>query len=169
MIDGEKSFSVFPSLSLQLQDVRLSDIDSGSKADMITMKSLKLHIPWLSIFSGELIIERFVIEQPNILLETDKEGRNNWQLLASKTNNPAPKKASASEINPLSLPENIDISLGQIKINGGTLTLIDPRNDSATQVEQLDISLMLPSLRKALALNGQLTFMGQAFAFDAEL
>jgi AsmA protein len=169
VIGGDKSFSVFPSLSLELQDVRLSNMDSGSKADMITMKSLELHIPWLSIFSGELIIERFVIEQPNILLETDKEGRNNWQLLTSTANNLAPKEASVPEINQPSLPENVDLSLGQIKIIGGQLTLIDHRSDSKTQVEQLNISLMLPSLRKALALNGQLNFMGEAFTFDANI
>ena len=46
-------------------------MDSGTKAEMITMNSQEVHIPWLSIFSGELNIERFVIKQPNIFLETD--------------------------------------------------------------------------------------------------
>jgi AsmA protein len=171
IIEGEKSFSIFPSLTLQLQDVRFSNMKSGSKADMMTMKALEVHIPWMSIFSGELIIERFVIEQPDILLETDKQGRNNWQLLASTADSvdSESKQAATTQENQSTLPDNVDLSLGTIEVNGGQLTLIDHRNNSSTQVEQLDISLVLPSLRKNLALHGQLTYMGEAFTFDVNL
>ncbi|GAA0813707.1 AsmA family protein [Colwellia asteriadis] len=165
-IDGDKSFSVFPSLSLQLENVRFSNMESGSKADMVTMKALAIHIPWLSLFSGELIVERFVIEQPNILLETDKAGKNNWQLLAA-TAEPTASDTSASGSS--TLPEQFDLSLGQVEVNGGKLTFIDHRTDSTTVIDELELALVLPSLREKFTFNGSLNYMDETFDLEANL
>ncbi|MBT4521649.1 MAG: AsmA family protein, partial [Halieaceae bacterium] len=81
MIDGDASLTVFPSLSLQLNQVRLSNMPGGSRPDMISMAQLDVHIPLLSLVSGELKVERFVIRQPDILLETDASGKANWDMV----------------------------------------------------------------------------------------
>lgn len=171
VIEGDKSFSIFPSLALQLEKVRFSNMKSGSNPDMMTMKSLEIHIPWMSLFSGELVIERFVIEQPEILLETDKSGRNNWQLLSevSVEENDTNLEKSTSPKSKTTLPKGFDLSLGKIEINGGKLTLLDHLTHSNTTIEQLNLSLDLPSLRKELVLNGSISFMEEVFSFDAKV
>ena len=70
-ISGDKTLSLFPALKLEMNDVYFSNMDSGSQKNMISMKQLAINIPWLSLFSGELKLEKFVIIEPNILLEKD--------------------------------------------------------------------------------------------------
>ena len=82
-IKGDKSLSVFPALKLELNDVHLANLTSGSKPDMVSMKQLAIHIPYLSVLSGEVVLEKFVIQQPRILLEKMRDGQVNWQLVQS--------------------------------------------------------------------------------------
>jgi AsmA protein len=81
-ISGDKTLSLFPALKLEMNDVYFSNMDSGLQKNMISMKQLAINIPWLSLFSGELKLEKFVIIEPNILLEKDKAGRVNWDLFS---------------------------------------------------------------------------------------
>ena len=74
-IKGDKTLSVFPALKLELNDVHFANMESGSRADMASMKQLAVHIPWFSLFGGEFKLDKFVINEPNILLETDKNGK----------------------------------------------------------------------------------------------
>ena len=70
-IKGDKTLSVFPALKLELNDVHFANMQTGSRDDMASMEQLAVHIPWLSLFGGEFKLDKFVINEPNILLETD--------------------------------------------------------------------------------------------------
>lgn len=167
-IDGEKQFSAFPALVLTLEDVRFSNMQGGSRSDMASMKKLDIHIPWLSIFSGELVVDKFVIEQPDILLETNKQGVNNWtfpktaaaQAPQQQTQNEQQQQTDGSGGG---LPESFDINLGEIEIRGGTLTIIDHATGDTKKVEKLGLAVMLPSLRKPLEVKGTVTYMAETF------
>ena len=65
-IAGESQLTVFPRLSIELNDVAFANMASGSAENMVSMEQLAVHIPWLSLLSGEAKLERFVIRNPNI-------------------------------------------------------------------------------------------------------
>jgi AsmA protein len=159
-IDGEKSLSIFPSLSLQLNQVRLSNMDSGSQPNMVTMERLDVHIPWRSLLSGELGIDRFVIEEPVILLETDKDGNANWDLL------PATEPVTGEADSGATLPAGFDITLGEVAIRGGKLTLLDHQAGSEQQLDKLALSIDLPSLRQDLHLAGSVLYRDEQLNLD---
>ena len=165
-IDGEKSLSVFPSLKLELNDVHFSNMESGSRQDMASMKQLAIHIPWFSLFGGEFKLDKFVLNEPDILLETDKNGKANWQLLDSVT-----KKADqqATSDKAIELPKNVDIELGEVAIYGGKFTYLDGQTGIKQEVNDLELAILLPSLYKTLEVKGGVTYKKERFDLDVKL
>ncbi|MCX2982002.1 AsmA family protein [Halieaceae bacterium IMCC14734] len=157
-VAGDTSLSVFPSLSVQLNDVSLSNMTGGTRDAMITMQQLDVHIPWLALFSGQLSVERFVIRQPNILLETDAGGMGNWNLGPT-----AEPTAEAPAEGGVALPAGFDINLGKVAIEDGSLTYRDGVTGAETQLSNLQLTVTLPSLHKELGINGALTYMDETF------
>ena len=167
-VDGDKELSFFPSLSLVLNNVRFANASDGSRPDMATLDQLNIHIPWLSIFSGELNVDKFVIVNPNILLETSAKGKANWQfdIANSGTSEQSTSKDKATAV---TLPENFDISLGQVEIQGGKLTMLDHQNKTTQIIDQLDLAVLLPSLKQPLHVSGSVRYMDKVFELESSV
>ena len=175
-VNGKQSLSLFPSLSLALNDVHFSNIKGGSKQDMASITELLIHIPWFSVFSGELNIDKFVINNLEILLEKSIEGKVNWQFsslvttenkIANSTDNT--DQTTSINDNSVTLPEYFDISLGQVEINGGKLTFIDHQSKETKIIDQLNLAVFLPSLRQPLNLSGSVRYMAQVFELESSI
>lgn len=165
-IKGDKALSVFPALKLELNDVHFANMKSGSRADMASMKQLAVHIPWFSLFGGEFKLDKFVINEPNILLETDKNGKANWQLFDAVAEQPKEQSQSGEAIK---LPDNFDIELGEVAIYGGTFTYLDGQTGAKQQISDLELAILLPSLRETLEVKGGITYMQERFELDIKL
>jgi len=165
-INGDKTLSVFPALKLELNDVHFANMKSGSRDDMASMQQLAVHIPWMSLFGGEFKLDKFVINEPNILLETDKNGKANWQLFDAVAEQPTEQTQSGEAVK---LPENFDIELGEVAIYGGTFTYLDGQTGAKQQISDLELAILLPSLRKTLEVKGGITYMQERFELDITL
>lgn len=161
-IKGDKTLSVFPSLKLELEDVHFANMKSGSRANMASMQQLAIHIPWFSLFGGELKLEKFVINEPDILLETDKNGKANWQLFDAVAK-PAEQQQNGDAVK---LPENFDISLGEVAIYGGKFVYLDGKTGVKQEINDLELAILLPSLHKTLEVKGAITYMQERFELD---
>ena len=164
-IKGDKTLSVFPSLKLELNDVHFANMQTGSRQDMASMQQLAIHIPWFSIFGGEFKLEKFVINEPNILLETDKNGKANWQLFDAVAEQPQATKNNEA----VKLPENFDIELGEVAIYGGSFTYLDGQTGAEHQINELELAILLPSLREELEVKGAITYMQERFELDVKV
>ncbi|MBE0361966.1 AsmA protein [Pseudoalteromonas ulvae UL12] len=165
-IKGEKSLSVFPSLKLELNDVRLANLKASNESDMVSMKQLAIHIPYLSVLSGDVELEKFVIQQPRILLEKMSDGQVNWQLV-QPTSTPTPSKAEAPQS--ADIPEGFDIMLGEVAIYDGEIEYVDHQAGTKTELTAVNVSIELPSLFKDLTIKGQVTYLNEAFELDTQL
>lgn len=171
-VDGEQSLSVFPSLSVTLKDVHFSNAAGGSKSDMARISELLIHIPWLSVFSGELAIEKFVINNPDILLEKNIDGSVNWQfstLTGTEKSTENNTENSANKGQSVTLPDGFDISLGQVEINAGKLTFIDHQSKQTQVIDQLNLAVKLPSLQQPLKLSGSVRYMAQVLELESSI
>ena len=166
-INGDKKLSVFPSLKLELNDVNFANMQTGSQKNMASMQQLAIRIPWMSLFGGEFKLDKFVINEPTILLETDKNGKANWQLFDAVAEQPQTEQQKSSGA--VNLPDNFDIELGEVAIYGGTFTYLDGKTGAKQQISDLELAILLPSLRKTLELKGGITYMGERFDLDVTL
>ena len=165
-INGDKTLSVFPALKLELNDVHFANMQTGSRADMASMQQLAVHIPWFSLFGGEFKLDKFVINEPDILLETDKNGKANWRLFDAVAEQPTEQTEPGEAIK---LPASFDIELGEVAIYGGTFTYLDGQTGAKQQISDLELAILLPSLRKTLEVKGGITYMQERFELDVKL
>lgn len=117
-----------PSLvpSLAVENVRFQNAAFGSRPDMITAQRLEAAVALLPLLRGEFDIRRVVLIAPDILLETDKSGRGNWEFGASPPSSAAPAATPS--------PDRALPSLGALVIEDGLLTYRDGVSGKATSL-----------------------------------
>lgn len=101
--------SLTPAISLE--DVTFANAPWGSRAAMISVKRFEVEVALLPLISGDIQVNRLVLVEPDILLETNAKGRGNWEMKAAKEEKKEPEKEAAE------LP-----SINQVAIRDGRLT-----------------------------------------------
>jgi AsmA family protein len=91
--------------AISLEDVSFANASWGSRPAMATVKRLELEVALLPLLLGDVRIRRLVLVEPDILLETDSEGRGNW-LFGDK-----PSEGEAGEGSSGDLPSFAEIAV----------------------------------------------------------
>jgi hypothetical protein len=83
-----------------LEDVVLSNAPWGSKKEMLRIKRVELRVRLLPLLRREVQVDRLVLVQPDVLLETKPNGEGNWVFAsppdASSTRRPEAGRSLAS-------------------------------------------------------------------------
>lgn len=119
-----------------LQDLRLAD---AAGAPLMTLKHLDLALSSADFLQGKFVVERVVLDSPEIYLRRGRQGALNWLALLPKQ--VVHEKASVSPASP-----PLSWSLGELKLNGGVLHWLDesgaPRDQAlGVDVEAIDLAL----------------------------
>jgi uncharacterized protein involved in outer membrane biogenesis len=123
--------SLTPSLTptLEARDVALANMAGGSRPQMLSIGRLQARIKLLPLLSRRVEIDSVTLLQPDILLETDANGRGNWQF-----DHPA---AAASEPAAPSAPtRRAEVDLRHVHVQDGRLTV---RRGSTGQSAAMDV------------------------------
>src|SRR6478609_11561500 len=93
-------FSLVPTLTVE--GAALANAPGGSRPQMATVKRVELELALLPLLSRQVEVRRLLLVAPDILLETDAEGRPNWLFgkVAPADAPPAPAPAPAPEVRP---------------------------------------------------------------------
>lgn len=132
-----------PSLrpTLQVETVAFANASWGNRPEMAKLASMEVALSVLPLVRGEIAIDRIVLVEPDILLETDAQGRGNWELLpapgAPLEPPPAPGERPAERRAP---PQ---VAVGELRIERGTVGFRDGRTGET-------ITLAIPRLEAAI-------------------
>jgi uncharacterized protein involved in outer membrane biogenesis len=74
-----------------LEDVALSNAPWGSRKEMLRVKRVELRLQLLALLHGEVLVARFALGEPDLLLETNAKGEGNWSFA------PVPGVAAATD------------------------------------------------------------------------
>ena len=66
--------------TLTLQDVALANAPGGSRPQMLTVRRAEVELALLPLLSRGVELRRLVLQEPDLLLETDAAGRPNWKF-----------------------------------------------------------------------------------------
>jgi AsmA protein len=77
-INGSTSLSFLPSIAVEMNDVSFGNPPGMSDKTMVRLAKLQLKVRVLPLLSRELAIDSFVLVDPKIAFEVDKQGRPNW-------------------------------------------------------------------------------------------
>jgi AsmA protein len=166
-IDGDLSVSFFPTLGVEINKVRFQNVAGASEADMATMETLVVGAELMPLLSGSLRVTELRLVNPVIHLESDKDGRGNWLFTPATAQTP-PADGAPPPQPPANAPPP-DLSFRDVTLTGGMLTYSDARTGTAQRVDEIDVSVKLPSLDQPMLLKGALTWNKEKITLDAEV
>ena len=169
-----------PSLqpTMVAQDVGFANAPWGTRPEMARFASLEVTLALLPLVRGKVAIERIVLIEPDILLETDRAGQANWLLrpAPSREASPLPPTGERRDEGPAVLPaiavETLRIERGTIAFRDGatgrTTTLAIPRLEASLPLDRpsrVDLEAVLDGV--AIGLVGRTGPLGQLLAANA--
>ncbi|HEY1722711.1 MAG TPA: AsmA family protein [Magnetospirillaceae bacterium] len=169
-IKGGLSVSVFPSLAVTAKDVTFSNASWAGDKPMASLAKLDLHLRLLPLLSKHIEISSFVLEKPVIDLQTDKNGRGNWefgQVATAGTATPAQqqkgvaKEAAPAGTKPASGGGGLgigEIALGDVRIIDGQVAYHDGVTNKTDGADAINLKVSLPNMDSPLALDGSATW-----------
>ena len=118
--------SLFPTVTLD--DVSLANMPGGSRPEMARVGRVEAEFALLPLLSRRLELRRVVLRAPDILLETDAEGRPNWAFAppgaetdAAPPPSPTPQRGEAD----VSPPRPPPVSVERIAVTEGRVVYRD--------------------------------------------
>ena len=167
-IDGDISLSLLPTIAVSVEDVGFSNAPGASTPEMATIESLDVALQILPLISGEVAIDRFVLEKPVINLEVDEQGRPNWQLDMAEAA-PAPSGDTGGVSGGGGAGSQVsELRLGDVRLVDGTLNYLDRQSGQEMQVSEVNMELSLPSLSSPFAAEGSAKWNGETVSLEVD-
>ena len=83
-IGSDLQFAVSLIPTVVIEDVKFSNASWGSKPEMLTLNKFEIEVALLPLLSGNIQVNRVIFLEPDIFLETNKNGEANWDFSSKK-------------------------------------------------------------------------------------
>ncbi len=165
VIGGKMSLSLFPSIALAADDVRLSNAPGAEAADMASIRKIRLELQLLPLLGGTVRLDRLVLIEPVINLEVLPDGTANWQMSKSATTEEE-KETGDSGKSGAEAEELPEINLGDVRLVDGSLSYNDRRSGQKVTLAAINVDISLPDLDSPFALNGAIDYKGKTITLN---
>ena len=182
-VEGDIALNWFPTLGLELNQIRFANAPGSTERDMLTAQKLTLALPWQTLWSalsgsGTLAVDSFVLQKPVLYLEKDAKGKANWQFLqppAAASTHPAATKASTAATEAAAQQTSAEavalpsVQLGDIRIEDGMLRYVDLQNGTEQLLSKLQLNIGLDSLQSPLKIKGEAEYLEKRQQLNLQL
>jgi len=163
-ISGPVHLSVLPHLAIQAAQVSFSNAAGAQSKDMMTLGGLQVEVELFPLINKTVVVDRFVLKDPVIALEVDKQGKPNWDFSTAKAAGAAPASPAAPAQKPAAGGADMSslgaLRLGDVRLENGTISYLDQRTGQRTVIEKINSSVSLPDINSALKVDGSAQYNG---------
>jgi AsmA protein len=162
-IMGTIDLSVFPWVGINFTDLVLNNPEDFQEKKFLSIKNFEARLKVLPLLSKRVEINRFIIDQPEVLLTRNDEGFWNWQGTGSASNNgrqEATGKREASqeqtESKPATQPEAPkqlgiqSLLVGEFALTNGKVVVDDQLNETTRELSDINLTLQDVSLDRPI-------------------
>ncbi len=115
-MQGSLKLSLFPVPALSTKGVTLANAKWGSRPNMLRIGELDAEVDlWPLLYGGRVNINRLVLKNADLLLETDAKGRSNWLFQAPHQKLPA-KLSKSGSMSPQTIPDFDRLIIHNLKV-----------------------------------------------------
>ena len=140
--------SLFPWVGLSLSDVRLGNPPGFEEEEFLAVKSFQVEVKLVPLFSKDVQVRRFVLEQPRIVAVKQKDGRGNWEgLVGGEADVAAIEKKGARGL-PLEA-----FAVDEFAIKEGSVIWIDHVSETRKEITHVNLLLKEVSLDRAIPMS----------------
>ncbi len=167
-IDGDFGVSVFPVLGLNASKVSFSNAPTSDVANMATIEELTIELNLIPLLSGNVSVDKFILNEPVIVLEVDKNGKKNWEFegTAADAKTKEAESDTSTEQGDLGIS---DLNLGDVQIKNGSITYKDLQGGVTHEITQANLALELLGLDQPFKTNGSAVWKGEKIELATEL
>lgn len=134
VIAGPIDLAISLTPAIEVSDVTFSNAGWGSRPEMVKLSKLALQVSIIPLLSGDVVVDRLVLDGADILLETDKAGEGNWAFSP-------PAEAETTETTTAAGEEGMAFpSIEAISITNSRLTYSDGATGASTVLALDDVS-----------------------------
>lgn len=130
-IAGAIDLQVSLSPAIALEDVTFANAGWGSRKEMVTVKRFEVEVALLPLLTGDIQVNRLILIEPDILLETNAKGNPNWQMKAVGAKAKEEEKTEEAG----DLP-----SINEVLIRDGRLTYRNGITGAKTQIDLAELA-----------------------------
>ncbi len=160
---GETQLTVSLTPTITVSDVSFSNAAWGSRPEMVVARRVEVQIELLPLISGNINVKRLVLVEPDVLLETDAQGRGNWELeepVAGTSDGRAAGSSSGDAVIPM---------IQEILITGGRLIYKDGRTGETDELVVERLGSRAESISSPLNVAAVGAYNGNSFSVQGTL
>ncbi len=151
--------------TLQLRDVSFANMPGGSRAQMVTVQQVDIELALLPLIGKRVELRRLVLTAPDIVLETDAQGRPNWQFQPAAAQPAQPAQPAV----PSAAGPGLSFGLGRISVTDGRLTYHDGQTRKTHALVVHSLSLRSEDGSGPLRLEGDFVLDSHAFTLAGDM
>lgn len=159
-VGGEPEFSVFPDVTLSINDVTLSNFEGGETENMAQIRSADIEVDLLAALSGEVVVSRFILVEPVIVIEKNAEGRFNFDFGGATAAAGDGEKLETRDSGGDGGSELV-LSLDDFRLENATVVYIDAQTGERYDVSGLNATMSLPSMEGPFDMNADAEWRGR--------
>jgi AsmA protein len=166
VVGGEPEFSLFPEVKLSISQVSLSNAEGGKAKNLAEIGSAEIEVDLMAAISGEVVVRKFVLIDPVIAIEKDKQGRFNFEL-----GDDAPDSAgdSSDDAKEGDASEGLALSLDDVRLENATLIYDDAQTGERQEIKGFNAKLSLPAATGPFDMDANAEWRGRTIAIVAHV
>ncbi|MEL7490277.1 MAG: AsmA family protein [Pseudomonadota bacterium] len=153
------SFKIFPQAAFRVSDLEIANAEGFDGPYLAKIKQADIGVKIAPLLSRNVEINRFVLEEPDLILTKRKDGAVNWAIGGGGS------EATGGDGG---APQNVvrELSLGDVRIANGRATYTDETAGQTFRLTDMNLKARLESLEKPLTLDGDLKFQDAPASAD---
>ena len=144
VIDGPLKLSMFPVPGIGAGQVRFANAVGAKGAQMIDVRWVSIRPSWTALLAGRIEVGLLTLYRPTIVLETDAEGRPNWDFSPNDQAKGAPSKG-------------LQMAIGRFAIVHGNVQYTDPKSRKTLVAENVEAEVKVGSFDGPFSISGSAT------------
>jgi hypothetical protein len=147
VIDGPMKLTLFPVPGIGAGQVHFSNAVGAKGAQMVDVRWVAVTPSWSALLQGHIAVGTLTLYRPSIVLETDAEGRPNWDFAPGAGAKQAAGAPSAG----------FHLAIGRLRIVSGSVVYTDPHNNKHIAAEDVRASASVTSFDGPFTISGRAT------------
>jgi AsmA protein len=152
-VGDDLKLSLFPWAGISFSNLKLGNTGGFSEKEFVSVKSFEVRVKLLPLIRKEVEIKRFVLDEPQIVLVKNKNGRGNWEQPKQPKASAAKKPATGSSPTGMGQLPISALTVGNFSIKNGSALWIDHATDTRKEVKNINLILKDVSLERPVQVN----------------
>jgi uncharacterized protein involved in outer membrane biogenesis len=152
--------------SLVLSDVRFQNAEWGTRKDMVNVGRFELKVSLMPLLKGNVEVHRFILKDFDVLIETDKTGKGNYQFDTDKKAKTEEKKPDTESDVGAAPPA---FAVNELEIKNGVITYRDGKTGKTQNLTITNLTTGIKGFENPLTIDLSGKYNNESFKVSGTL